>query len=97
MTSTAFRKSENIPVKYTYQGQNINPPLHIDGIPAAAKSMVLIIDDPDAPMGTFDHWVVWNIPVSSDIFEGSTPGIQGKNSPGKDGYMGPCLLSGTHR
>jgi Raf kinase inhibitor-like YbhB/YbcL family protein len=96
--SQAFETNKPIPRKYTCDGQDINPPLTIGGIPKEAKTLVLIVDDPDAPSGTFDHWIVWNIPPStSKIGENSVPGAEGMNSARQMGYMGPCPPSGTHR
>ena len=96
--SSAFEPNKLIPRKYSCDGQDINPPLTIEGIPKEAKTLVLIIDDPDAPSGTFDHWVVWNIPPStSKISEDAVPGIEGMNGARQMGYMGPCPPSGTHR
>ena len=100
LTSTAFSNNQPIPAKYTCDGQNVNPPLTISPVPNNAKSLVLIMDDPDAPMGTWIHWTVWNIdPKSSKIAENSVPSqaIEGKTSFGKSGYGGPCPPSGTHR
>jgi Raf kinase inhibitor-like YbhB/YbcL family protein len=97
VTSTAFEDEGYIPKKYTCEGENISPPLNIQGVPKAAKSLVLIMDDPDAPSGVFDHWVVWNIRPTELIKENSLPGTSGKNSMGKSGYTGPCPPSGTHR
>ncbi len=96
--SPAFEHGKLIPRKYTCDGQEINPPLTIEGIPKEAKTLVLALDDPDAPSGTFDHWIVWNIPAStSKIAENSVPGKEGFNSARQTGYMGPCPHSGTHR
>jgi Raf kinase inhibitor-like YbhB/YbcL family protein len=96
--SPAFEANRQIPKKYTCQGQDINPPLTIEGIPEGAKSLALTLDDPDAPSGTFDHWVVWNIPPSTNrIAEQSVPGTEGFNSMREHGYTGPCPPSGTHR
>ena len=97
--SSAFEKNTKIPSKYTCDGDDINPPLTFEGVPKEAKTLVLIVDDPDAPRGTFDHWVVWNIPASiSKIEENNAPsGIEGLNGAGKAGYFGPCPPSGTHR
>ena len=98
--SPAFQEGGNIPSKFTCDGANVNPPLHIDQIPAGAKSLALIVDDPDAPGGIFVHWLVWNIdPKTSDIAENSVPpnAAQGKSGFGKTGYGGPCPPSGTHR
>jgi len=97
VTSTAFEHNTQIPVEYTCQGKDINPPLKIEGIPGDAKSLVLIIDDPDAPMGTWDHWIVWNIPVTDTIEEDTVPGVEGLNDFKKHSYGGPCPPSGTHR
>jgi len=96
--SPVFEAGKQIPKKYTCDGDDINPPLAIEGVPKEAKSLVLAIDDPDAPSGTFDHWIVWNIPAStSKIAENSSPGKEGQSSFGKNGYGGPCPPSGTHR
>jgi len=96
--SPAFEHGKLIPKKYTCDGQDINPPLTIEGIPKEAKTLVLAVDDPDAPSGTWDHWIVWNIPAStSKIAENSVPGKEGVNSWGHQGYMGPCPPGGTHR
>ena len=95
--SPAFEHQRTIPSKYTCDGNNINPPLTIEEIPESTKSLVLIVDDPDAPMGTWDHWVVWNIPPTDEIRENSVPGTQGLNSARRNSYSGPCPPSGTHR
>lgn len=97
LTSPAFSDNGSIPDKYTCKGDNINPELNIKNIPEGTQTLVLIMDDPDAPAGTWDHWVEYNLPVSSTIEEDSTPGEQGKNSWGTTGYRGPCPPSGTHR
>ncbi len=97
ITSSAFVHEGFIPAKYTCDGDDINPPLEIDGIPERAQSLVLIVDDPDAPMGTWDHWVVWNVSPAKKIEENSVPGTEGLNDFGKHSYGGPCPPSGTHR
>lgn len=97
VTSPAFQNKGFIPSKYTCDGDDVNPPLRIEGIPDGARSLVLVIDDPDAPMGTWDHWVVWGIPATGEIEENSVPGIEGLNSSGRRSYGGPCPPSGTHR
>jgi Raf kinase inhibitor-like YbhB/YbcL family protein len=94
--SPAFANNEMIPAKYTCTGSNINPALVITNTPKGTKSLALIVDDPDAPNGTFDHWVMWNIPVTAVIDENSAIGIQGKNGKGESKYTGPCPPSGTH-
>lgn len=95
--STEFNNNEMIPAKFTCQGEDINPALAIEDIPDEAESLALIVDDPDAPMGTWVHWVVFNIPILSEIEEDSIPGEQAMNSFGKEDYGGPCPPSGTHR
>lgn len=97
ITSPAFAHNESIPKKYTCQGEDINPPLTLSDIPQGTVSLTLIHDDPDAPMGTWDHWLIWNIKPVAEIKENSVPGTQGKNSWGKSCYGGPCPPSGTHR
>ena len=97
VTSPAFAHNRMIPQKYTCQGKDINPPLTISDIPEGTISLALIIDDPDAPIRTWDHWIIWNIKPTSTIQENSTPGIQGKNSWGRQDYGGPCPPSGIHR
>lgn len=95
----AFQNNENIPAEYTCDGEDVSPELEISGIPENAVSLVLIMDDPDAPVGTWDHWIVFNIlPTTTQISKGTEPqGIKGKNSWGRTGYGGPCPPSGTHR
>jgi Raf kinase inhibitor-like YbhB/YbcL family protein len=99
ITSPAFQAGGNIPSKFACDGANTSPPLKIENIAAEAKSLVLIVDDPDAPVGLFTHWLAWNIdPKTTEIAEGSAPhGVSGKNDFGKSGYGGPCPPSGTHR
>lgn len=91
--------STTIPARYTCDGVNISPPLSISGVPSKTQSLVLIMDDPDAPGGTWDHWVVFDIPPTvRTISEGKEPpGRSGKNSWGKTGYGGPCPPKGEHR
>ena len=97
ISSRAFEHGAHIPLKYTCEGEDINPPITVKGIPAEAVSLVLIIEDPDAPGGIFDHWVVWNIAPTELIKENSVPGLSGQNSTGGFGYTGPCPPSETHR
>jgi Raf kinase inhibitor-like YbhB/YbcL family protein len=96
ISSTVFNHNDFIPSKYTCDGENINPPIEIKNIPLGTKSLVLIIEDPDAPK-VFDHWLMWNIAPQQLIKENSAPGIQGRNSKGENKYMGPCPPSKTHR
>jgi Raf kinase inhibitor-like YbhB/YbcL family protein len=95
--SSAFENNKPIPKKYSCDGEEVNPPLTVEGIPAGTKTLALVIDDPDAPRGTFDHWVVWNIPPTGKIEENYVPGIQGLNGAGQYAYVGMCPPSGTHR
>ena len=99
ITSSAFQEGANVPSKFTCDGADTSPPLQIADVPAGAKSLVLLVDDPDAPSGLFTHWIVWNIsPQTSSVGEGSAPkGVQGTNDFGKSGYGGPCSPSGSHR
>src|ERR1700731_207493 len=91
ISSSAFQEGGAIPEKFSKNGQNVSPELRIEGAPAEAKSLALIVDDPDAPVGLFTHWLVWNIdPKTMEIYEGSAPsgGVQGTNDfpgPGQDG------------
>ena len=97
VSSAAFNEGDIIPSKYTCEGEEINPPLRIENIPDATRTLAIIAEDPDAPRGTFDHWIVWNIPVTPIIEENSIPGISGENGSGKTGYHAPCPPSGSHR
>lgn len=100
ITSPAFEDRQKIPPQYTCNGENINPPLEFSDIPRGTKSLVLIVDDPDAPGGTWTHWVVYNIsPELREVKENSIPddGEEGITSFGKTGYGGPCPPSGVHR
>jgi Raf kinase inhibitor-like YbhB/YbcL family protein len=97
ITSPAFKHNEHIPAKYTCEGEDINPELIISNIPDGAKSLALIMDDPDAPIGVWVHWVVFDIPLVSRIEENSVPGKLGITNSGKGDYHGPCPPSGTHR
>jgi len=100
ISSPTFEANQTIPSKYTCDGENINPPFQIFDVPAGAKSLVLISDDPDAPMGTWVHWTIWNIPPETkEIGKNSAPigVVEGMTSFGKKGYGGPCPPSGTHR
>jgi Raf kinase inhibitor-like YbhB/YbcL family protein len=100
VATSAFQTGGDIPAKFTCNGANVNPELKINGVPNGAKSLVLIVDDPDAPRGLFTHWILWNIdPKTTDIGENSVPtgGVQGTNDFGKRNYGGPCPPSGTHR
>src|ERR1700724_412256 len=86
ISSSAFQEGGTIPEKFSKNGQNVSPEIRIDGAPAAAKSLALIVDDPDAPVGLFTHWLLWSIdPKTTQIAEGSGPnnGVRGKNDFGE--------------
>ena len=99
IASAAFERNSSIPNKYTCDGENVNPPLTFSGVPENAKSLALIMDDPDAPRGTWVHWTMWNIdPSTINITVDSVPAgaVEGTTSSGKSVYGGPCPPSGTH-
>ena len=98
--SVDFPDSDSIPALYTCDGKDVNPELILSGVPGEAKTLALIMDDPDAPMGTWVHWLLWNVPVETfRILVNTVPtgAVQGRNSWGKSKYGGPCPPSGTHR
>ncbi|UCD51503.1 MAG: YbhB/YbcL family Raf kinase inhibitor-like protein [Phycisphaerales bacterium] len=105
VASSAFEEGGMIPAKYTCDGQDVSPPLKWEGIPEGTKCIALVADDPDAPMGTWVHWVMWNIPPDvtelpenvppdAQLSDGSRQGVTDFRRPG---YGGPCPPSGTHR
>jgi Raf kinase inhibitor-like YbhB/YbcL family protein len=100
ITSAAFPNNGMIPPKFTCDGADVSTPLSIVNVPEKTRTLALIVDDPDAPAGTWVHWVVWNIsPGTKEIPENSVPqgAVQGTNDFGKQKYGGPCPPSGTHR
>ncbi len=105
VTSSAFAEGGLIPAKYTCDGSDISPPLQWDGIPQGTKSIALISDDPDAPAGTWVHWVLFNLSADCKGLEENIPSDktlpngarQGNTDFGRVGYGGPCPPSGTHR
>lgn len=105
LSSTAFEHEGGIPVRYTCDGEDLSPPLLWEGVPEGTLSLALIMDDPDAPMGTWVHWVVYDLPAAmSGLEEGVPPepdlpggGRHGTNSWRRLGYGGPCPPGGTHR
>jgi Raf kinase inhibitor-like YbhB/YbcL family protein len=98
VSSSAFVPMGAIPVRYTCDGDNLSPPLSWFGAPKGAVSYALVMDDPDAPGGTFVHWVVYDLPAGTESLQEGVPavdrlpggGAQGKNSAGRTGYTGPC-------
>lgn len=100
ISSPTFENNRFIPSVYTCDGDNVNPPFKILETPQNAKSLVLIVDDPDAPSGAWVHWLLWNIdPATKEIAQNSVPSgaVEGTTSFGETGYGGPCPPSGTHR
>jgi len=97
VTSAAFKNEGDIPARYTCDGEELSPPLNVEDIPEGTVTLALIMEDPDAPGGTFDHWIAWNIDPQPVIVEGERPGVSGSNSAGKTGYHSPCPPNGTHR
>jgi len=105
ITSSAFEEGGMIPAKYTCDGADVSPPLQWDAVPQGSKSIALICDDPDAPMGTWVHWVLFNLPAETKELAENIPPVetlpngarQGLSDFGRIGYGGPCPPSGTHR
>lgn len=103
-TSSEFEKNGNIPKQYTCDGKDINPPFKIEGVDARAKSLVIIMEDPDVPTylcedGMWDHWIKFNISVDTKVIEeGKEPeGVSGVGTSGNMDYHGPCPPDGEHR
>ena len=105
LSSPAFEAGGTIPVDYTCDGRDVSPPLRWGSAPAGTVTLALVCDDPDAPAGTWVHWVVYNIPSSREGFDEAVPTderlsdgtLQGRNDFGRIGYGGPCPPGGTHR
>jgi Raf kinase inhibitor-like YbhB/YbcL family protein len=105
IASPAFKNGSPIPVLYSCKGRDISPALSWSDAPSGTKSLALIMDDPDAPGGTWVHWVIYNIPTSAGGIQEAAPAqaqladgsLNGSNSWGNLGYGGPCPPSGTHR
>jgi Raf kinase inhibitor-like YbhB/YbcL family protein len=103
--SSAFKEGGMIPVKYTCDGEDVSPPLGWRDLPAGTKTIALISDDPDAPMGTWVHWVLFNLPSDVEALPENIPlkktlengAVHGANDFGRLGYGGPCPPKGTHR
>jgi Raf kinase inhibitor-like YbhB/YbcL family protein len=98
VTSSAFGDGQPIPARFTCDGAGVSPPLAWQGVPPNAQALALVVDDPDAPRGTFVHWVVLDIdPSVKSVGEAATPGnVQARNSAGDAAYFGPCPPKGTH-
>ncbi|MDY6778566.1 MAG: YbhB/YbcL family Raf kinase inhibitor-like protein [Candidatus Nanohaloarchaea archaeon] len=98
-SSPAFSAGNSIPARFTCDGQDQRPPFQIDGVPDPATTLAIVIDDPEAPSGTFTHWTAWNIPANrSHIPKDSLPEptMQGMNGFGSTGYRGPCPPGGSN-
>lgn len=99
LLSAAFKNNSYIPPAYTCEGKDINPPLKIEGVPKSARTLALVVDDPDALNGDWVHWTVWNIdPNTQNIDENKIPigAVEGRTSFGHAGYGGPCPPQGVH-
>ena len=100
LSSPDFSEGEIIPERFTCDGKDVSPTLKINGVPKEAKSLVLIVNDPDAPGGNFTHWLMWNVvPDVTEIVANRAPSeaVQGVNDFGKSKYSGPCPPPGMHR
>ncbi len=99
LTSPVFKNGDFLPAQFTCDGQSVNPPLEIADVPPEAKTLALVVDDPDAPSGDWVHWLVWNIPASTKVIaENSVPaGIEGTTDSNRPGYGAPCPPGGIHR
>src|SRR6185369_13580716 len=98
--SPSFEENQLIPQIYACDGENYNPPLEFFDVPTNAQSLALIMDDPDAPNGTFTHWMIWNLSPQTQRIDENSKLLEaeiGQNGAGTKGYMGPCPPSGTHR
>jgi len=98
VTSSAFGESEGVPTRFTCDGDDVSPPLAWSGVPDDAAALAVVVDDPDAPSGTFTHWVVLDLPGDATSLDedADPPGVQARNSAGKASWMGPCPPGGTH-
>jgi len=99
VTSEAFDDGGTVPERFTCDGDEVSPPLAWDGVPDDAAALALVVDDPDAPGGTYTHWVVLDVPPGvTSVDEGGVPdgGVEVENSSGDASYAGPCPPSGTH-
>jgi Raf kinase inhibitor-like YbhB/YbcL family protein len=98
LTSSAFEHEGVIPGRHTCDGLDVSPPLTLHDLPTSAVSLALVMDDPDAPAGVWDHWIAYDIGLLVEIPEGvAVLGTPGRNTSGATGYDGPCPPRGTHR
>jgi Raf kinase inhibitor-like YbhB/YbcL family protein len=96
VSSPSFNNNDYIPAKFSCEGDNTSPAINVQNIPPKTVSLAIVVEDPDAPQGTVTHWVAWNIDPSGKISEKDKEGVPGKNTRGKNEYMGPCPPSGVH-
>jgi Raf kinase inhibitor-like YbhB/YbcL family protein len=97
VSSSAFAEGGTIPRRYTCDGEDVSPPLAVSGLPSGVRELALLVEDPDAPHGTFVHWVAWGIdPAKPTLAEGSPPSGSGVNGFGRQGYGGPCPPRGSN-
>jgi hypothetical protein len=95
LTSPAFERGQRIPRKHTCEGEDVSPPLAWSGVPEGTGSLALVVDDPDAPGGTFTHWAAWEIDAAAGgLGEGESPPVEGRNDFGSVGWCGPCPPTG---
>ena len=97
ITSTAFAEGSVIPAKYTCDGENVSPPIDVGSIPEQTKCLAVIVDDPDAPIRPWLHWMAWDIQTTKHIKEGRIMEAEGKYDFGENKYSGPCPISGIHK
>ncbi|HSI82056.1 MAG TPA: YbhB/YbcL family Raf kinase inhibitor-like protein [Solirubrobacterales bacterium] len=98
LTSPAFEDGGDVPARHTCEGENVSPELAWSGVPERTRALALIVDDPDAPRGTFTHWLAWNIaPGEEALAERGSPPVEGENDAGTTGYHGPCPPPGHGR
>jgi Raf kinase inhibitor-like YbhB/YbcL family protein len=91
LTSSAFADGESIPARHSCDGEDLSPPLSWTDVPEGTSSLGLIVDDPDAPGGTFTHWLAWGLdPAAGGLGEGEGAPVEGRNDFGASGYRGPC-------
>jgi Raf kinase inhibitor-like YbhB/YbcL family protein len=98
LVTDAFEDAGDVPARHTCDGENVSPPLRWSGVPDGTRSLALIVDDPDAPVGTFTHWLAWGLePTAGGLEEGERAPVEGRSDFGEIGYGGPCPPPGHGR